>query len=57
MQEADTHNANTENTWVMGETQFSDLTSDEFAALYLVEDNEGEAMNAETYENMDCNNL
>jgi len=35
MVEADLHNANPDSTWVMGETQFSDLTQEEFAATYL----------------------
>jgi len=35
MLESKIHNANPESTWTMGETQFTDLTQEEFVGIYL----------------------
>ena len=40
MAEAQRHNADPASTWTMGETQFSDLTEEEFVAAYLTTNTE-----------------
>jgi hypothetical protein len=55
MMAAEIHNANPESTWVSGETQFSDLTQEEFAATYLTLMHDSEEPEFESiYEDDSC---